>query len=328
MPLRDRPLLAGGIDRDLYVARPGLEQTLLDGLAAGRNLLLIGAPGSGKSTTLRKLATDLDAHGKRTVLILSSPTSTTDELLELIDFEMSSIATGQHQSEVSWAKAPEAAVVKLIQAVRRLGSYGETAILIDGPIKAAIVYELFGRLREELWALPHQWVLACRTDQSAPARKPPADAFFSQIVEMPSFTRPQINEMLEKALSDDELSTVRGSLDARGETLLSESPRHVVSLARRALSGGLRSREEELKRTALLADLDRTSLLALAEIEALARPVSAGDEELLTRMGWSEAHARRVLAQMERAGLLNSLNDATGTGPGRPRKLYVLRHEA
>jgi energy-coupling factor transporter ATP-binding protein EcfA2 len=335
MPLRDRPLLVGGVDRDLYVPRPELEHSLLQSVEAGRNVLLIGPPGSGKSTTLRKLAVDLRARGRRGVLVLASPASTSEELLAMIGRETYSLgveAPGDVlRTELPGSRGHEVPLVNLIETVRKLGLDEEAVIMLDGPLSAEIVYELFGRLREELWALPHQWVLALRTEQSAPARKAPADAFFPQLVEIPSLQPSEIRDLLGRALSNEELLAVWAELEHHdiypfhgpSEVVY---PREVVNLGHRALAGTLHSLDSDLRRTALASDLGPSALMALAEIEALGKPVSAGDQEFLLRVGWTEAHARRLLAQMENSGVLSSISDTTAVGPGRPRKLYVPKH--
>jgi hypothetical protein len=54
--------------------------------------------------------------------------------------------------------------------------------------------------------------------------------------------------------------------------------------------------------------------MLLAEIEQLARPVWASDEELLRRMGWTRNRAVQVLGQLEDEGFLRSYNDRGPSG--------------
>ncbi len=88
MRFRDRPLLVDGLDADLYVQRPALERPLLAALARERNVLLLGPPGSGKSTTLRKLAGDLRKEGRQVALVNAGAARSTEDLLALVTSEL------------------------------------------------------------------------------------------------------------------------------------------------------------------------------------------------------------------------------------------------
>jgi hypothetical protein len=57
------------------------------------------------------------------------------------------------------------------------------------------------------------------------------------------------------------------------------------------------------------------------EIDALGW-VSASDERLLDRMGWTRPRVVQVIAELESRGLVNMREE--NTGRGRPRKLYRL----
>jgi predicted ArsR family transcriptional regulator len=66
----------------------------------------------------------------------------------------------------------------------------------------------------------------------------------------------------------------------------------------------------------------RAAAMLVAEVESLG-PVSASDERLLSRLGWTRERAAQVFKQLEEAGLVvfSELRD----GPGRPRKVYRLK---
>ena len=174
MRFRDRPLLVDGIDADLYVPRPDLESLLLEKILAHRNILLVGPSGSGKSTALHKLAVDLRNAGQRAVLVNAGAGRSASDLLALVANELD-LPDLQPDPNLGTP------VVSLVRSVRQLAQAPASVILLDDPHHPDSAYELFGRLREELWALPHQWVVAIRAGQSPSLRRPPADAFFPEV---------------------------------------------------------------------------------------------------------------------------------------------------
>jgi adenylate kinase family enzyme len=311
MYFRDRPLLVDGIDADLYVPRPDLEDLLLEKVLAHRNILLVGPPGSGKSTALHKLAVDLRNAGQRAVLVNAGAAGSASDLLALVSNELD-------LPELQPDPSLTTPVVSLVRSVRQLAQAPESIILLDDPHHPDSAYELFGRLREELWALPHQWVVAIRTDQSPSLRRPPADAFFPEVVEVPPLNEPEIEQVLRNGLDPDEARLVL----ANSQRPLVDYPRDVARFARQVLGGRLEQEQDAARRRAEVAgDLGRAASMALAEIEALGAPVAAGDANFLKRLGWTRPHAARTLAAMEDAGVLRGF-PANEDRPGRPRKLY------
>lgn len=79
--------------------------------------------------------------------------------------------------------------VQLLYEVRRLATPEPVVIIVDGLTDSGIAHDWFGRLRDELWELGHTWVLAARPVDSAAFRTPPADAFWSVVLELGPLTR-------------------------------------------------------------------------------------------------------------------------------------------
>lgn len=312
MRFRDRPLLVDGIDADLYVPRPELERRLLDEVLSDRNVLLLGPRGSGKTTTLRRLAADLRAHERRVVPVNAGAARSTGDLLALT-------ADGLQLPQIEPDANLATPVVALVRAVRHLAGAPASVILLLDPVDSNALFELFGRLREEVWALPHQWVVEISSEQSGALRQPPADAFFSAVFEIPPLDEGEIEELLRRGLEEDETRIVL----QQPKRPLKDYPRDVVRFARSALEGTLDDEQDAARRReAIAVDLGRTAHMALVEIEARSAPVAASDPVFLERMGWTRPHAARMLAMMERAGLLRGFNDTSDDRPGRPRKLY------
>ncbi|HMI81623.1 MAG TPA: ATP-binding protein, partial [Solirubrobacterales bacterium] len=88
MLFRDRPLSPSSVDAGLYVARPGLESMLLRPLEQGRNTLLIGDAGSGKTTLMRQLADRLQGEGKEVVWLNASLADSAVDLLAMAEKAM------------------------------------------------------------------------------------------------------------------------------------------------------------------------------------------------------------------------------------------------
>jgi len=311
MRLRSRGLLVGGVDRDLYVPRRELEAALLDPLLSGGNVLLTGGPGSGKSTSMRKLATDLADRDKRVAWVNAALADSPAALLTLVAEALQVPPT---------RTAEDASAAELAAAIAALSDTDPACVLVDGPIATQDGRMLFGRLRDELWSLEHRWAVATTPEGAGLLRLPPADAFWDQVVTMPRLSRPEINALLERGLTEDERTDL-GSLGWSAPD--SAWPREVVRDVRGMFEGTqLEPPERVAELRAKRGSLDRVPAMVLAELEGLRRPAAASDPELGTRLGYSRAYIARGLAELEQHGLVVATPEAGSGRSGRPRKLY------
>lgn len=313
MLFRDRPLLVDGVDRRLYVERPKLERAVEGPLLSGGNVLVLGEPGSGKSTLLRRVAVRLREAGRSVAVVNAAPADDALSLLELVDAALGGTSGGTALTQ----HAPGTAGA-LLGAARALRRAEEVTIVVDGLMDPQIGYDVFGRLRDELWDARHSWLVAVRPRDSGPLRTPPADAFWTSVVEIPPLHAGEIAAMLELGLEPEEY--VR--LDDAGP-LSDLYPREVIREAQMRLSEG--GREAGVRIRALediAAGLGSSESMAMSELLGLGRPVSAHDPDLLDRLGWSRAYAQRILSRLESAGLVRTVPERDATRSGRPRKLY------
>jgi len=315
MRFRDRPLLVDGLDAGLYLERPDLEARLVDPLLAHRNVLLLGEAGSGKSTLLRKAASLLERRGRPAILVNGAVAEDAAGLLELVD-----AALRQRVGDGPEGQASESgpASTGLLKATRRLQRAAPVAILLDGLTDAEIGYDVFGRLRDELWEVGHPWAVAVRPRDSGALRTPPADAFWAAVVEISPLDYNQTERLLRLGLDKREYQLVDRDRDIAGA-----HPRSVIRSAQESLSRGTEPAitvpgHDLLERASWLG---RSEAIAMAELQGLGRPVSAHDEELLERLGWSRPYAQRILSRLETNGLLRTMPERSGRD-GRPRKLY------
>jgi energy-coupling factor transporter ATP-binding protein EcfA2 len=311
MRFRDRPLLVDGLDAGLYLDRPELERRVVEPLLSDRNVLLLGDAGSGKSTVLRQAASVLRSRGRDAVLVNGALARDATQLLELVDDAMPDGSDRPPQRPGSSG---------LLNAARRLQRPSPVAILLDGLSEAEIGYDLFGRLRDELWELGHPWGVAVRPRDSGALRSPPADAFWSDIVEICPLDHDQTERLLRLGLDEEEYQTVQ-----RCHSIAGTHPRSVIREAQRLLAGDPDSSAspgtELLERASAVG---RSEAMAMAELQGIGRPVSAHDPELLARLGWSRSYAQRILSRLEANGLLRTMPER-GDRIGRPRKLYEAR---
>lgn len=318
MLFRDRPLLPDGLDSELYVARPSLEQDIVATLSAGRNVLLLGEPGAGKTTLLRKVAGELERQERPTVLVNGALADDAGKLLELVD-----AALHERLPQPFPGPLPEegSEAARLLRAVRRLSREQPVVIAIDDLIRPEIGYDLFARLRDELWGVGHAWLLALRPRDSGPVRTPPADAFWGRVIEIPPLDHEQTDEVLRRGLSEEEQHRLDDDRSPCGA-----HPRFLIRWAQdriehgQDLGGERRGPQWYLDQASRLG---RSEAMAIAELQGLGRPVSAHEVELLERLGWSRPYAQRILSNLEDHGLLRSIPERS-EGLGRPRKLYEL----
>jgi energy-coupling factor transporter ATP-binding protein EcfA2 len=317
MLLRERPLLVDGLDAGLYVDRPALETSVLDPIRKGRNVLLLGESGSGKSTLLRKVVADFRREGRHAVIVNGTLADDAGGFLDLVEAMLEEHLVGA--SEQPRARN-ESDLVRLVHAARRLRRDQSVAILVDGPISQPVAYDLFGRLRDELWSTGHSWTVAVRPADSAALRTPPADAFWSRMVEIPPLDLDETRQLLEAGLSSDEHRFIDQDRPISGVY-----PRNLIQWVRERLEGGDDKRQLATDPQWFLTDTEvgRSEAIALTELQGLGRPVSVHDEDFLKRLGWSRPYAQRVLSGLEARGFLRSIPERNDQ-PGRPRKLYEL----
>jgi hypothetical protein len=209
--------------------------------------------------------------------------------------------------------------------MRRLGDALERdsrrpAVLLDGPVDPKISFDLFGRWRDELLALPIRWVVLAYEERLAEYVIPPADVFFDVIVSLGTFGPAAALEILERRdvgpLPDGVAESIVNHFDG--------TPRHLIRLARQALASDpseIALRAERL--AAVTESLSRGAQRLLADMQGRG-PVTATEAALLKRLGVTDRQMRRNLAELEQAGLAEQLPHSSSSSQGRPPSTYRL----
>jgi predicted transcriptional regulator len=310
MLFRDRPLNPDQLDASIYVEREELENELVAPLLQGRNVLLLGSAGSGKTTLMRRAARRVEVDGTRVVWVNAALARSAEELLAMV-------AVGFGQEEAEAASSGPTRNSRLLALTRGIAAHPPGVIVVDGLDEAESAFDLFGRLRDELWAAGHAWLVSTRPEDAAPLRTPPAEAFWGAVVEIPPLSLFEIQEFIARGLEPNEHLDLANGLPLAGQT-----PRILI----RALEAALASSDETDTPIQTLidraSDLGRSEGMAMVELIGLGRPASVWDPELTERLGWSRAYAQRVFAHLELEGLVRSFPERRGEQGGRPRKVY------
>jgi len=317
--LDNRPLL-GTIDADLFVT-PTIMPALRAAVERKLNVLVLGGRGSGKTSLLRALeAADSDLE-RGVVYIDLGPAQTAEDAL-LIIAEALGRPWGVSESLGSSLAPKNGPSSALLRLARHLDKAPPSLILVDSPPGNGESHTLFGRLRDVLWQLPHQWIVAANDVLRDELTRPPANAFFDVQLQLEPFNNEQQRDFLKRRLREEEpqvdIEAIVGETDGQ--------PRSVLQLARAAVlstvDDALSQRQGQRHR---LAEFSNTASTIVAFIEDNG-PTSGSDPRLLAALGVSGQRARQVMRDLEESGILESFAEQEERR-GRPRKLYDLSDE-
>lgn len=286
-----RPLLDTKPDAALFAGRGSELDRLLPAARAGRNVLVVADRGAGTTSLLHQFA----RHARRTRPVLTprfrnaaTARTPTDLLRGLFgDPDRPPTPSGPYPAFGEYHDLPAG-----------------TVAIVDN-ISADLARDLFGRLRDEVWAIPATWVVSCPTHQQAAILEPPADAFFDVVLTVGHLSEIEARDLLVRrgAPADRlaELVTAGGG-----------NPRQLIRALGAAESG-------ERPATARRARLSRPAAMLLGELDSLGS-ASASDAELQHRLGWTRSRLTQVFRELLAAGMVTA-GQVKG-GIGRPRTVY------
>lgn len=323
MRLDTRPLLDHPVDAGLFVNRTDETEKLLRAARGDLNAVVFGERGAGKTSLLRHVSRGLREEGQPAVLVDTGLADSPEGVLSII---REALGRAPHlgtvlQDNMRRAMLPPLApgrdAIDLVQSLRVEGD-ARAILLIDNLPSPQVGYTIFGKLRDELWRLPHTWIVAASPSDRQVLLAPPADAFFATSLELRPLPPDAQRDLLRRRLEDDESQLPDGLLD-----LTEGNPRKLLELARELVlenrsAQGLAA--DQAKIETAVSELGRPASMLFSELQALGS-ASASDTELLSRLGWTRPRANQVLRHLEENGFVVG-EDERAEGRGRPRRVY------
>ncbi|MBK5224060.1 MAG: hypothetical protein JJE52_14540 [Acidimicrobiia bacterium] len=344
MLLSQRPLTAADSDVALTLtSRNDLAERIATNVRRERNTLVLGPRGAGRTSVLALVERILRKSAAHIVLRADTGAwNSSEDVLAAILALLGSDPRGPTTRTVTWQErfgigsalrdievtdpapvneADTARIARIAQKALQDAKKDRIVILLDN-LHPQAGHDLFGRFRDSLWAAPITWVATGDGDKTG-YLDPPADVFWERVEWLEPLTREEASELINRRADaagedDPDVASVRPALDAIIELLDDPSPRDVVRAAANVADNGsvvgVASNQVRLEKAA--AHGGRRAAMLLAELDNLDRPVHAGDEELMSRMGLTRPRLVQLLGALVQAELLEKRRE------GR-RVLYV-----
>jgi energy-coupling factor transporter ATP-binding protein EcfA2 len=333
-----RPLAQSRADQRRFVDRTRETQEIVRAVAAAEPVLVLGEPGSGRTTLLNHAAWLLarEPDPRESLLVPGELARDPAQLLGVLVARLQRLAEpdgprGRWLDDLRALSMPDgpfghavqpAILMELVDLLgERLADLQRPVCLMIDGISPAVAHGLFGSLRNELWALEGAgWVVAGDAGAGPLYREPPADAFFERVVELGPLSETDGARLLRAHVPELSDTEIEAAVAAGGG-----NPRRLLRAAADIQAG----RRPTPSATGQLANqaVDVAGPLAGALVEYLAGngPAAASDKRLLSQIGASRQRASQLMHQLESAGLLETLEQHEPGRRGRPSRRFAVK---
>lgn len=330
--LTGRPVRGTSVDLELFVNYDGALERLEGSATAGLNALVLGGRGSGKTSLRNVLAGRLEPRFE-CLSIDGQLVNDAPEFFSLVAWTLDRSERRRNDTPLAYipaisARPPLGETLQLLELLDAVHAAIErrprsVVVLVDD-LPPALAHTIFGRMRDEVWTLGCIWFVTGDVRDRATFLRPPADAFFEAVIELPPLDHLDAVELLRRRFADDSVDEEALNHIAR---LADGNPRRLLQLAREVFLEGANV-DEALSRSvrlhaqaAQLGDAARR----LTEDLSIHGPASASDEDLLRRLGWTRGRATQVFKRLEENGIVRATAER---GARSVRKVYDLIEDA
>ena len=333
-----RPLAQSRADQRRFVNRTRETQEIVRAVAAAEPALVLGEPGSGRTSLLNHVAWLLSREPdvREAVVIPGELARNPAQLLGVLVARLQRLAEpggprGRWLEELralSMPDGPFGQVVEpaiLMELVDLLGERLDAlerlvCLMVDG-ISPTVAHAVFGGLRNELWTLQGaSWVVAGDIAAAPLYREPPADAFFERVVELGPLSEADAAKLVRAHLPTLSEPQIQAAIAAGGG-----NPRRLLRAAADIEDGRKPTPSATGELTSQAVDVAGPLAGALLEYLATHGPAAASDQRLLCQIGASRQRASQLMHQLESAGLLETLEQHEPGRRGRPARRFAIR---
>ena len=316
LQISQRPLSGSDADQRLFVDRHEETSAVMRALELGFNVLVLGDPKSGRTSMLRHVERLVVDSGRRTAFVDGYSHDGLHSFLEALRSTL-----GATPGEQPISTDPRSSVSESDVSALDTGPDDAATVFVDN-LAPGLAQTLFGRFRDALWQLPHQWVVAGLLVRRSEYLEPPADSFFDSIVELGPLKEEDALSLLrartEAAGDGADAQLLERSMERIVKGTVERTPGALLAGARATLLRGPDSGFADLVELQNRASsIGRAHSMVFSELESMA-PVHAGDERLLQRLGYTRPRIVQILKDLERQGVVESRRE------GR-RQMYYLK---